>query len=162
MLQCRCGAALNALLVLLQIIDAMWKPSAYDWVYPLSYLFTFTIATPHSILVQLAYPEKNLKQGEPLCGHSAALEHEAAQSPHTGIPATKHSAVDFRDVQANWVPQALMLLCPAFKGPAGDHRIPCTVLGWNAASAAYRACMRGKIPCSLHLVLCRQRVWSAP
>ena len=104
MLQCQCGAALNALLVLVQIIDAMWKPSAYDWVYPLSYLFTFTVATPHSILVQLAYPEKNLKQGEPLCGHSAALEHEAAQSPHTGVLATKHFAVDFGDVQANWVP----------------------------------------------------------
>ena len=46
-----------------QIIDAMWKPSAYDWVYPLSYLFTFSIATPHSILVQLAFPGLNLKQG---------------------------------------------------------------------------------------------------
>ena len=46
-----------------QIIDAMWKPSAYDWVYPLSYLFTFSIATPHSILVQLAFPSLNLKQG---------------------------------------------------------------------------------------------------
>ena len=43
----------------------MWKPSAYDWVYPLSYLFTFSIATPHSILVQLAYPKGNLTQGEP-------------------------------------------------------------------------------------------------
>ena len=48
----------------MQIIDAMWKPSAYDWVYPLSYLFTFSIATPHSILVQLAYPKGNLLQGE--------------------------------------------------------------------------------------------------
>ena len=47
----------------MQIIDAMWKPSAYDWVYPLSYLFTFSIATPHSILVQLAFPGLNLKQG---------------------------------------------------------------------------------------------------
>ncbi|CAL5220457.1 g2477 [Coccomyxa viridis] len=45
-----------------EIIDAMWKPSAYDWVYPLSYLFTFSIATPHSILVQLAYPKGNLTQ----------------------------------------------------------------------------------------------------
>lgn len=44
----------------------MWKPSAYDWVYPLSYLFTFSIATPHSILIQLAYPKGNLAQGEPL------------------------------------------------------------------------------------------------
>ena len=41
----------------------MWKPSAYDWVYPLSYLFTFSIATPHSILVQLSFPGLNLKQG---------------------------------------------------------------------------------------------------
>lgn len=48
-----------------QIIDAMWKPSGYDWVYPLSYLFTFSIATPHSILVQLSYPKGNLLKGEP-------------------------------------------------------------------------------------------------
>ena len=41
----------------------MWKPSAYDWVYPLSYIFTSSIATPHSILVQLAFPALNLKQG---------------------------------------------------------------------------------------------------
>ena len=78
MLQCQSGTFINALHVLVQIIDAMWKPSAYDWVYPLSYLFTFSIATPHSILVQLAFPEKNLQQGEPSYCHSAALEHEAA------------------------------------------------------------------------------------
>lgn len=46
-----------------EIIDAMWAPSKYDLVYPLSYLFTFTIAAPHSMLVQLAYPKENLAQG---------------------------------------------------------------------------------------------------
>ena len=48
----------------------MWKPSAYDWVYPLSYMFTFSIATPHSILIQLAYPAGNLAQGESTCPES--------------------------------------------------------------------------------------------
>ena len=60
----------------MQIIDAMWKPSAYDWVYPLSYLFTFSIATPHSILVQLSFPGLNLKQGaasKSIIHHSKAL-----------------------------------------------------------------------------------------
>ena len=41
----------------------MWAPSSYDWVYPLSYLFTFSIAAPHSVLVQLSYPQANLHQG---------------------------------------------------------------------------------------------------
>lgn len=41
----------------------MWAPSKYDLVYPLSYLFTFTIAAPISMLVQLAYPKENLAQG---------------------------------------------------------------------------------------------------
>jgi auxin influx carrier (AUX1 LAX family) len=45
-----------------EIIDAMWAPSKYDVVYPLSYLFTFMIAAPHSVLVQLAYPKANLAQ----------------------------------------------------------------------------------------------------
>ncbi|EIE20383.1 hypothetical protein COCSUDRAFT_30594 [Coccomyxa subellipsoidea C-169] len=45
-----------------EIIDAMWAPSKYDLVYPLSYLFTFTIAAPHSMLVQLAFPTENLAQ----------------------------------------------------------------------------------------------------
>jgi auxin influx carrier (AUX1 LAX family) len=45
-----------------EIIDAMWGPSNYDWVYPLSYLFTFAIAAPHSVLVQLSFPGANLKQ----------------------------------------------------------------------------------------------------
>lgn len=46
-----------------EIIDAMWSPSKYDIVYPLSYLFTFTIAAPHSVLVQLSWPKENLAQG---------------------------------------------------------------------------------------------------
>ncbi len=46
-----------------EIIDAMWSPSKYDIVYPLSYLFTFTIAAPHSVLVQLSWPVENLAQG---------------------------------------------------------------------------------------------------
>jgi hypothetical protein len=50
----------------------MWAPSKYDIVYPLSYLFTFTIATPHSIMAQLAWPEANLAQGPPLHPQSAA------------------------------------------------------------------------------------------
>ena len=45
-----------------EIIDAMWAPSKYAVVYPVSYLFTFAIAAPHSILVQLAFPAGNLKQ----------------------------------------------------------------------------------------------------
>ena len=45
-----------------EIIDAMWAPSKYDVVYPASYLFTFLIAAPHSVLVQLAFPALNLKQ----------------------------------------------------------------------------------------------------
>jgi auxin influx carrier (AUX1 LAX family) len=50
-----------------EIIDAMWGPSNYDWVYPLSYLFTFAIAAPHSVLVQLSFPGANLKQGARCC-----------------------------------------------------------------------------------------------
>lgn len=45
-----------------EIIDAMWSPSKYDIVYPLSYLFTFTIAAPHSVLAQLSWPVENLQQ----------------------------------------------------------------------------------------------------
>jgi hypothetical protein len=84
---------LNALPVLVQIIDAMWKPSAYDWVYPLSYLFTFSIATPHSILVQLAFPEKNLKQGEPLNMATLQFLSMKFQSPRTCVQAIKASVV---------------------------------------------------------------------
>lgn len=45
----------------------MWSPSKYDIVYPLSYLFTFTIAAPHSVLVQLSRPAENLAQGAHPC-----------------------------------------------------------------------------------------------
>ena len=71
----------------MQIIDAMWKPSAYDWVYPLSYLFTFSIATPHSILVQLAFPGLNLKQG-------AASTLISTRSKALGLPQLTYRTPD--------------------------------------------------------------------
>ena len=58
-----CAQAYGGHGVSFEIIDAMWAPSKYDVVYPLSYLFTFMIAAPHSVLVQLAYPKANLAQG---------------------------------------------------------------------------------------------------
>ncbi|CAL5229390.1 g12708 [Coccomyxa viridis] len=46
-----------------EVIDAMYKPSRYDSIYPLSYIFTYVVTVPHSILTQLAWPLGNAKQG---------------------------------------------------------------------------------------------------
>ncbi|KAK9807758.1 hypothetical protein WJX72_008373 [[Myrmecia] bisecta] len=46
-----------------EVIDAMFQPSKYDRVYPLSYLFTVFVTVPHSILIQLAFPAANAKYG---------------------------------------------------------------------------------------------------
>lgn len=81
-----------------EIIDAMWKPSQYDVVYIFSYIFTFMIATPHSITTQLSYPAQNLAKGEPsvplsslyclsrapacpCTGHRPPVERHAARTP---------------------------------------------------------------------------------
>ena len=75
-----------------EIIDAMWSPSKYDIVYPLSYLFTFTIAAPHSVLVQLSWPVENLAQGAhqppfslPLQGSSSCAEKTAFSTSCTCV-----------------------------------------------------------------------------
>ena len=44
-----------------ELIDAMFKPSRYDSVYPLSYMSTYFVTVPHSFLTQLAFPQANAK-----------------------------------------------------------------------------------------------------
>ena len=46
-----------------EVIDAMFQPSKYDTVYPFSYLYTYFVSTPHSILIQLASPTANKEFG---------------------------------------------------------------------------------------------------
>ncbi|KAL3149585.1 Lymphocyte transmembrane adapter 1 [Trebouxia sp. C0010 RCD-2024] len=46
-----------------EVIDAMFQPSKYDTVYPFSYLYTYFVSTPHSILIQLANPTANREFG---------------------------------------------------------------------------------------------------
>lgn len=45
----------------------MFQPSRYDTVYPFSYLYTYFVSTPHSILVQLANPTANKAYGRLTC-----------------------------------------------------------------------------------------------
>ena len=47
-----------------EVIDAMYAPSRYDHVYPFSYLYTYFVSVPHSILIQLASPTANKTYGE--------------------------------------------------------------------------------------------------
>lgn len=49
-----------------EVIDALFNPGCYDTVYPYSYLFTWFVTIPHSLLTQLAFPDDNTKYGEPL------------------------------------------------------------------------------------------------
>ena len=46
-----------------EVIDAMYQPSRYDQVYPFSYLYTYAVSVPHSILIQLANPTANAAFG---------------------------------------------------------------------------------------------------
>lgn len=46
-----------------EVIDAMYAPSRYDHVYPFSYLYTYFVSVPHSILIQLASPTANKTYG---------------------------------------------------------------------------------------------------
>ena len=45
-----------------EIMDAMWKPSKFDRVYPFSTAFTFFVTVPHSVLSVLAFGKANVKQ----------------------------------------------------------------------------------------------------
>lgn len=47
-----------------EVIDAMYQPSRYDNVYPFSYMYTYFVSVPHSILIQLANPTANKAYGE--------------------------------------------------------------------------------------------------
>lgn len=51
-------------LVCSEVIDAMYAPSRYDHVYPFSYLYTYFVSVPHSILIQLASPTANKTYGQ--------------------------------------------------------------------------------------------------
>ncbi|EIE19348.1 hypothetical protein COCSUDRAFT_19779, partial [Coccomyxa subellipsoidea C-169] len=44
-----------------EVIDALFNPGCYDTVYPYSYLFTWFVTIPHSLLAQLAFPADNAK-----------------------------------------------------------------------------------------------------
>lgn len=46
-----------------EVIDAMFQPSRYDHVYPFSYMYTYLVSVPHSILIQLANPTANKAYG---------------------------------------------------------------------------------------------------
>lgn len=46
-----------------EVIDAMFQPSRYDSVYPFSYMYTYFVSVPHSILIQLANPTANKTYG---------------------------------------------------------------------------------------------------
>ena len=53
----------------------MFQPSRYDNVYPFSYMYTYLVSVPHSILIQLADPTANKAYGMTLsllllCGDS--------------------------------------------------------------------------------------------
>ena len=45
-------------------MDAMWAPAKYSRAYLVSFFYIFFLTLPHSISVQLAYPDANLKNGE--------------------------------------------------------------------------------------------------
>jgi hypothetical protein len=49
----------------LEIMDAMNHPKRYRWIYLFSYFYIFTLTLPHSISVQLAFPQRSLKNGSP-------------------------------------------------------------------------------------------------
>lgn len=49
-----------------EVIDALFNPGCYDTVYPYSYLFTWFVTIPHSLLAQLAFPADNAKYSESL------------------------------------------------------------------------------------------------
>ena len=55
-------------------MGAMFQPSKFDRVYPLSYLFTYFVTVPHSILTQLAFPAANFKYGACFCLQLVCLE----------------------------------------------------------------------------------------
>ena len=57
-----------------EVIDAMYQPSRYDSVYPFSYLYTYAVSVPHSILIQLANPKSNKAYGETLLWPCAAFD----------------------------------------------------------------------------------------
>ena len=42
----------------------MWVPAKYSRAYLVSFFYIFFLTLPHSISVQLAYPDANLKNGE--------------------------------------------------------------------------------------------------
>ena len=44
-------------------MDAMWVPAKYSKAYLASFFYIFVLTLPHSISVQLAYPDANLKNG---------------------------------------------------------------------------------------------------
>ena len=56
-----------------EVIDAMYAPSRYDHVYPFSYLYTYFVSVPHSILIQLASPTANKTYGECSVGSTPHL-----------------------------------------------------------------------------------------
>ena len=47
-----------------EVIDALYNPGVYDTVYPYSYMYTWFVTLPHSILTQLAFPVDNAKYSE--------------------------------------------------------------------------------------------------
>ena len=47
-----------------EVIDALYNPGVYDTVYPYSYMYTWFVTLPHSILSQLAFPVDNAKYSE--------------------------------------------------------------------------------------------------
>ncbi len=46
-----------------EIMDAMWVPAKYSKAYLASFFYIFVLTLPHSISVQLAYPDANLQNG---------------------------------------------------------------------------------------------------
>lgn len=48
-----------------EIMDAMWVPAKYSKAYLASFFYIFVLTLPHSISVQLAYPDANLNNGDP-------------------------------------------------------------------------------------------------
>jgi len=70
-------------------MDAMWKPSKFDRVYPFSTAFTFFVTVPHSVLSVLAFGKANIKQCALLCAAYAAwhINHKWQCS----LPTVKHA-----------------------------------------------------------------------
>jgi len=60
-----------------EMMDAMWVPAKYSRAYLASFFYIFVLTLPHSISVQLAYPDANLNNGTysllPCCCPAAAL-----------------------------------------------------------------------------------------